>query len=82
MAGKILSNAAKEIGIQYNVASHTMRKTFSYWFMQNNKEDMAYALAKLQHILNHGSSATTLKYIGMTDDENKKYYENNTLGMY
>ena len=81
MAGKILSEAAIAVGLKYNVGSHTLRKTFGYWFIQNNKNDMA-ALAKLQSLLNHSSQATTLKYIGLSDEETRAYYDSNVLGIY
>jgi len=76
-----LKEAATSCGFQFNVGSHTMRKTFGYWFIQNNKNDMT-ALAKLQELLNHSSQKTTLRYIGLADEETKKCYDSNVLGMF
>jgi integrase len=80
-ACKILKEAANECGLIYNVGSHTMRKTFGYWFIKNNQNDMR-ALAKLQELLNHSSQKTTIRYIGLADEETKEYYDSNVLGMY
>lgn len=78
---EIISEAAKECGIQYRVGSYSLRKTFGYWFIKNNNNDMT-ALAKLQELYNHDSPATTLRYIGLNDEETKKYYESSVLGLY
>ena len=44
-----------------SVGTHTMRKTFGYWYYQHTKD-----ITKLQKILNHASPKITLHYIGVT----------------
>jgi integrase len=50
------------------VGTHTLRKTFGYWFYKQYKD-----VAMLQSILNHSKPDVTLRYIGITqeDIENK-----------
>lgn len=42
------------------VGTHTMRKTYGYWFYKRSKD-----VAELQVILNHSHPEITLKYIGI-----------------
>ena len=59
-----INKACKELGVLNNVGTNSMRKTFSYFFYKKYKD-----LAMLQKILNHKDSSTTLRYIGITQDE-------------
>ena len=61
--GRIIKQAARAVGIGYNVCSHTLRKTFGYFFYQSTGD-----LAALQYIFGHSSSQITLRYIGITDE--------------
>jgi integrase len=47
-----------------SVGTHTMRKTFGYWFYKQTKD-----VAKLQTILNHSHPDITMRYIGITQEE-------------
>ncbi|PRZ16319.1 phage integrase family protein [Laceyella sediminis] len=47
-----------------SIGTHTMRKTFGYWFYKQTKD-----VAKLQEILNHWHPSITLRYIGITAEE-------------
>jgi integrase len=47
-----------------SVGTHTMRKTFGYWYYKQTKD-----IAALQRILNHYSPEETKLYIGITDEE-------------
>ncbi len=47
-----------------SVGTHTLRKTFGYWFYKKTKD-----VAKLQLILNHAHPNITLRYIGITQEE-------------
>ncbi|MDM5209222.1 tyrosine-type recombinase/integrase [Cytobacillus kochii] len=58
-----LNKAAAMVDIE-SVGTHTMRKTFGYWFYKQTKD-----VAKLQMILNHSHPSITLKYIGIIDEE-------------
>lgn len=72
---KFLKRAAKECGSKQNIGTHTMRKTFSYWFLMNNKGN-SRALQVLCEILNHSSEKVTLRYAGITENEKKDvFYE-------
>jgi len=59
-----LVKAGKMVDIENGIGTHTMRKTFGYWFYKKTKD-----VAKLQMILNHSHPDITLGYIGITDEE-------------
>jgi integrase len=63
-AYRTLNKAAKMVNIDDGIGTHTMRKTFGYWYYKQTKD-----VAKLQMILNHSHPEITLKYIGITDEE-------------
>lgn len=70
-AYKILNDAAKQFGL-VDIGTHTMRKTFGYHLYMQNPQN----LALLMKMFNHTSEATTLMYIGVTqemmDDETRR----------
>ncbi|MDX5813391.1 tyrosine-type recombinase/integrase [Bacillus cereus group sp. BfR-BA-02730] len=47
-----------------SIGTHTMRKTFGYWFYKQTKD-----IAMLQDILNHSTPQITLTYIGINKEE-------------
>ena len=63
MAWKIINEAAKVVGIEGAIGTHTLRKTFGYHFYQRTKD-----VAMLQEIFGHSSPSITLRYIGINDD--------------
>lgn len=67
-AWRILNKAGRFAEID-SIGTHTMRKTFGYWFYKQTRD-----VAMLQEILNHSSPSITLRYIGINDEE-----INNTL---
>lgn len=69
-AYRIIVNAAEVVGLE-EIGTHTMRKTFGYWFYQNFKD-----VALLQEIFNHSSPSITLKYIGINQDNIDLGYRN------
>lgn len=77
---KIIVDTTAEAGINKNVGSHTLRKTFGR-FVYHNAEDKNNALVILQTIFNHSSPAITSKYIGLTDDEVSDVFNNLDLGL-
>lgn len=77
--GKIMRRVQKDLNLPYRLGTHSCRKTFGYWFMQQNKGD-AYALAWLQGALNHSSQAITLKYIGLSADVDRDFYNSVDFG--
>lgn len=78
--GRIIKNAADEAGIDKNICSHSLRKTFGFWAYHNAK-DKNNALIILQKIYNHSSPAMTSKYIGLTDDEIGATFNELNLGI-
>lgn len=78
--GRIIKDAADEVGIERNICSHSLRKTFGY-FVYHNAEDKNNALVILQTIFNHSSPAITSKYIGLTDDEMSEVFNSLDLGL-
>lgn len=59
-----LNKAAAMVDIEEGIGTHTMRKTFGYWFYKQTKD-----VAKLQQILNHSHPEITKTYIGITQEE-------------
>lgn len=57
----IIKTLTKDLGIKGNYGTHTLRKTMAYHRYINN-----VPLETLQKLLNHSSSAITLRYIGIT----------------
>lgn len=68
---KVLKEAAKKIGIKDNIGTHSMRKTYCYWFLINNKND-PYAASRLQKDLNHSDLKITLGYAGFSKEQRQK----------
>lgn len=69
-AWRILKEAAKEVGIEQNIGTHTMRKTFGYF-----RREMGVPLHRLMRVFNHSSEAITLKYLGYTQEEDNEMYD-------
>ncbi|MCM1264973.1 MAG: site-specific integrase [Candidatus Gastranaerophilales bacterium] len=63
MAYMIINNACRMCGIQDNIGTHTLRKTFGYHHYQTFHD-----VAILQYLLNHSSPSITLRYIGIAQD--------------
>jgi integrase len=59
-----LNKAAVMCDISEGIGTHTMRKTFGYWYYKRSKD-----IATLQRILNHSHPEITLRYICITDEE-------------
>lgn len=65
-AYRIIKLAAKKARIKGNYATHSLRKTYAYTLYENND------LSIVQGALDHDNQLTTLKYIGVTDEEINK----------
>lgn len=78
--GRIVKDAAEEVGIERNICSHSLRKTFGY-HVWHNAEDKEKALIMLMAIFNHSSVATTKKYIGIMDEEIENVFNSLNLGL-
>lgn len=75
----IIKGTAKEAGIQQNIGTHSLRKTWGYWCW-HSAEDKQKALITLQKCFSHKDTATTLKYIGILDTEIADMYNSVCLG--
>ena len=68
---RIIRDACREVGIDYKIGTHTLRKTFGYHHYKKFKD-----VALLQKIFNHSSPAITLRYIGIDQEEIDESYNN------
>lgn len=68
---RMLNDACRNVGIDVNIGTHTMRKTFGYHHYKQFKD-----VAMLQKIFNHSSPSITLRYIGIEQDEIDNSYSN------
>ncbi len=70
-AYRIINEACKIAGIKENVGTHTLRKTFGYFYFKKFKN-----IFILQKIFNHSTPNITLRYIGIEQEQIYKSYEN------
>lgn len=68
---RFIVRACEELGIEDNVGTHTMRKTFGYHAYRQFHD-----MATIQFIFNHTSPDVTLRYLGVTQDEADRMYIN------
>ena len=68
-AYRILNEAARRAGIECEIGTHTLRKTFAYHAYKAGAD-----LSVLQSVLNHSSQRETLKYIGIVQDDIDNVY--------
>jgi integrase len=78
--GKIVKDTARVAGINRNINSHSLRKTFGR-FIFHNANDKEKSLVLLCTIFNHSSVAITKKYIGLLDDEIEDVFNELNLGL-
>ena len=62
-AWRILNNAASRAGLNIEIGTHSLRKTFAYHAYMNGTD-----IALLMRVLNHGSQRETLRYIGIEQE--------------
>ena len=74
--GVCLKKAAAALELDYNVNTHSMRKTWGY-HAYTSGEDIAY----VQALLNHREQYTTLRYIGATKDYMEKMIVSHQLDL-
>lgn len=77
---KIIVDVSADAGIEKNVGSHSLRKTWAR-NIYDNASDKREALVMLQECLRHSDSLTTLRYISIMDEEKKDMYESIELGL-
>lgn len=66
---RIINQTCKELNIKGNFGSHTLRKTGAYKIYVDNIAENPMIISYLQKILNHRSQSTTLRYIGIEQEE-------------
>lgn len=77
---RIIKDAATEAGIEQNIGSHSLRKSFGFWCW-HQAEDKNKALVILQQIFNHSSTQVTSRYIGILDDEIEDMFNSIDFGL-
>lgn len=63
-----VKKAARAVGIEDNVGTHTLRKNFVYWTLRDHPDDQN-VLYTLMRLLNHSSPAMTFLYATITEEE-------------
>ena len=71
---RMINYACRQLGIEYKVGTHTLRKTFGYHHYQKFKD-----VVILQKIFNHSAPQITLQYIGINQDIIDKSYHDFVL---
>lgn len=71
---KAIKKVAIRVGIEYNVGTHSPRKTFGMMSRMLHPGDYN-SMELLQTIYNHRDTKTTNHYIGLTKKEIDKYYD-------
>ncbi|MFJ8261422.1 tyrosine-type recombinase/integrase [Rummeliibacillus sp. NPDC094406] len=59
-----INKAAQEIGYREKIGTHSMRKTFGYHYYKKFN-----SVGDLMVLFNHAEEATTLRYIGIVQDQ-------------
>lgn len=77
---RLLKGIATDLDLPYHMSTHTLRKTFGFHQMAMSKNDPRKLLL-LQKMLGHSTSAQTLEYIGLTNDEMVDAYMTMNLGL-
>ena len=76
---RILKGIAKDLDLNIQMSTHTLRKTFAYHQMVMSNNDPRKLLL-LQKMMGHSSVAQTLDYIGITGEEIQEAYQQLNLG--
>lgn len=77
---RVIKDAAKEAGIEQNIGSHTLRKTFCRR-VYDNAVDKGKVLLILQNILNHSDQLTTMRYLGLVNEEIEGTFDGLNIGL-
>lgn len=71
---KAIKRAASAVGVEYNVATHSGRKTFGSMSRMLHPGDYD-SMELLQTIYNHSDAKTTKRYIGLTKEKTDAYFD-------
>jgi len=66
-AYQLINKWCRDVGIDYKVGGHTLRKTFAYHLRKQG-----VSIERISNLLNHKNIKVTFRYIGINDDENKE----------
>lgn len=73
---KVLKEAATACGLKQNIGTHTCRKTWGWHQYKYNSEKANLDITMLQRAFGHSSPEVTLRYLGITDEDDKALYKN------
>lgn len=73
-AWKFITSICKDVGLQGNFGTHSLRKTWGYHARLQGVD-----LALIMHKLNHANISTTKRYLGITSDELEAVIQRLTL---
>ena len=76
---RILKGLAKDLDLNIQMSTHTLRKTFCFHQMVMSNNDPRKLLL-LQKMMGHSTAAQTLDYIGITGEEIEDAYRKLNLG--
>lgn len=71
---KKFKKACDYVGVEYPVSCHSLRKTFGYISRLIHPDDPNSILI-LQDIFNHTDQQVTMRYIGLSDERKRQYFE-------
>ena len=71
---KVLKEAAHACGLNQNIGTHTLRKTWGWHQYRYNCNKANLDITMLQRAFGHSSGEVTLRYLGITDEEDKALY--------
>lgn len=75
---KVIKRMAKALNIDVNLATHSLRKAFIAEAIKNNPNNARIELLA-SRALNHSNVETTYAYMGFTQNEMDKFFEDNAL---
>lgn len=70
---KKFKKAKNENGIEGRLSCHSLRKTLGYWLKIMHPDD-PNALETIMDIFRHANPAITLRYIGLSEERKRKYF--------
>ena len=67
---KVFNKAVVASKVDYDVSTHSLRKSFGYWIRKIHPFDPDVLLS-LQQLFSHSSVEQTIKYIGLSEEKNR-----------
>ncbi|MBA7547046.1 Tyrosine recombinase XerD [subsurface metagenome] len=66
-AWQLINKWCREVGIDFKIGGHTLRKTFGYHLRKQG-----ISIERISDLLGHRNIKVTFRYIGINDDERKE----------